>query len=292
METTAARDSTLFPPGYGEVTLQSNDGLLCHFSRHSLAYMSNFFRGMFELPVVERQAGHQVEGLVPLQMTESGQILELFLVHIDPKHPTPSIDPSTIEALLEMAQKYEAPTITEWFMKNALLEERSKVSTSSVLSEAFISTHPVLALHCAVRFNLPSTGQFALREFAGCNVSRIIGPVPSISLHAYLTGIRLREERINAYENMIEEMTTKHISTACGSCLVLFARWLFRVQSTVRKEPRWEVFERVNNSCPPDCTHARHSVSLGLDSHNMDRWGIQHAESILPVWTDLVNIVP
>ncbi|KIM31151.1 hypothetical protein M408DRAFT_21239, partial [Serendipita vermifera MAFF 305830] len=93
--------------------------------------MSTSFRDKFELAVVEGQAGNRSEGVYQFQMTVPGQILELFLVHIDPKHPKLPIDPSTIEVLLEMAEEHKVPTITEWFIKKAIVEERSNDSTSS-----------------------------------------------------------------------------------------------------------------------------------------------------------------
>jgi hypothetical protein len=103
MEETVTRDSTIFPPGYGDFALESSDGLICHFPRHLLAYMSETFRDMSSLPAGQGQVGHSNESQTPLKVAEPGQILELFLQNIDLKQPTPPIDQSTIVPLLEMA---------------------------------------------------------------------------------------------------------------------------------------------------------------------------------------------
>ncbi|KIM31150.1 hypothetical protein M408DRAFT_327441 [Serendipita vermifera MAFF 305830] len=293
METPTTRDSTLFPPGYGEVILQSNDGLVCHFPRYLLAYMSTSFRDKFELPIVESQAGNRSEGVYQFQMTVPGQILELFLVYIDPKHSKPPIDLSTIEALLEMAEEHKVPTITEWFIKKAIVEERSNDSTSSVVTGAFAATNVMLALHCSTRFNLPIVGQFALQEFAGCDISRI-SFTTSIPLWVYQAGMKLREERIRQYENLIEETTKESLRVLCDKCTPTCVRWLLTMQSELRKGPRWEVLERVIGLYPPDCHHVgrmswKFVCTYTLTSSTLGTQ-IRAAELRLPTWPDLVKI--
>jgi len=99
MGESTTRHSMLFPPGYSDFALRSSDGLICYLSRHTLKYMSDMFRDMFSLPVPQGKEAQSTQ----LKLTESGQILELFLKHIDPKQQNLRIDPPTIVALLEAA---------------------------------------------------------------------------------------------------------------------------------------------------------------------------------------------
>lgn len=145
MEQATPKDSTNFPPGYGDFALQSSDGVICHFPRYLLAYISGFFKDLFDLP-------NSDSGPTPLLLTEPSQMVELLLSHMDTKIRVQSINPNTIVDLLEAARKYQVPTIGEWFeaeIKHKRVPLAGDVSVTNLLLD-----NPLLTLHCAWRFNL------------------------------------------------------------------------------------------------------------------------------------------
>ncbi|KIM31520.1 hypothetical protein M408DRAFT_327706, partial [Serendipita vermifera MAFF 305830] len=158
-------NSTMFPPDYGDFALQCSDGVVCHFPRYLLGYMSGFFRDMFELPRGD-DAGPQT--VAPLQLTEPSKTIELLLEHMDPKSQRPEIDPDTIVKLLEAAQKYQVPTVFQWYEKQSRVKnivDYAKLSPEYATGKPpFLVTHPLSALYCAMRFDLPLSGQLALKE--------------------------------------------------------------------------------------------------------------------------------
>jgi len=60
-------------------------------------------------------------------------------------------------------------------------------------TEPFVATYPILALYCAVNFNLPAIGQVALHVFACCHESRVLPTMQFLDILSYLEGIKHRE---------------------------------------------------------------------------------------------------
>jgi len=184
--------------------------------------MSETFRDMFSLPTGQGQVGHSNESQRPLKLAEPGEILELFLQNIDPKQSTPPIDQSTIVPLLEVAQKYQASTITKWFEEEATLKQENANPSQRSTLEPFTATHPVLTLYCAVRFNLPNTGRFALQEFARCPIPRTLPTETHFDIPSYLEGSRLREIRGEQFDRRIRVLANpknvSHQRVTCVDC--------------------------------------------------------------------------
>jgi BTB/POZ domain len=207
MDPPTTQDSAKFSPGYGDFALQCSDGVICHFPRYLLAYMSGFFRDMFSLPEgAEAQSPNSSE---PLKVTETGEIIELLLQHIDPKIRNPDMDPNTIVSLLEAARKYQVAVVTEWFEEEIKLKRVivfvDDVSTQAQ-TEPLLVTNPLLVLYCAVRFDLPRPGQLALRELTHCNESLLQSTDHDLPLHVYLHGMDLRNKRVEFFTTFITEL--------------------------------------------------------------------------------------
>jgi hypothetical protein len=294
MEETATRDSTVFPPGYGDFALESSDRLICHFPRHLLAYMSETFRDMFSLPAREGQEGHSNELQTPLKVSEPGQILELFLQNIDPKQPTPSIDQSTIVLLLEAAQKYQASTITKWFEEEATLKQENTNPSQRSTLESFAATHPVLTLYCAVHFNLPTTGRFALQEFARCHISRTLPTKTCFDIPSYLEGVKLRENRREHFDKLIRVLAKPAAASngehrraqACVTCAEHLGTWIMEMERAVRDEPNWRAFLDAYERCPDQCHYCKSNKWSNYSRSDLPRWKGQAkaVESMLPAW--------
>jgi len=293
-EETTILESTLFPPGYGDFALQSSDGLICHISRHILAYMSETFRDMFSLPAPEGKEEQSTESHTPLELTESGQILELFLTHIDPKRQNLRIDPSAIISLLEMARKYQVPTITEWFESEATLKHEGMNNSQVFASEPFIEAHPILALYCAANFNLSTIGQFALQVFASCHESRTQPTVQFLDIPSYLEGAKLRESRRKLFATIISQLadlrqgglSASYSGTTCSICTRSLCGWILTIERAVTYEPSWRAFMGAYGQCPEPRCGCRKLKWSGQFKKELVEWErkVKTAESSMPAW--------
>lgn len=96
-----------FPLGYGDFIMQSSDGVIFHFPKAILSYMSPVFEDMFKLATSEQGTS--------LIISENSQAWGLFLNHIDPKRQIPAFNFETISSISECAEKYRVSTIMKWF---------------------------------------------------------------------------------------------------------------------------------------------------------------------------------
>ena len=241
MTETTTRDSTKFPLGYGDFILQCSDGVVCHFPRHLLEYMSPVFKDMF---IVSNHNSTSSSQSLPLILVERSEVIELLLEHIDPRSmQVPPIDPKNILGLLEAARKYQVIIITERFKEQAALRQVN--TTTGDIKEPFTSTHPDLALQCAVRFDFPHIGRLALREL-------VRGPPPEPWLEGdhmpvlmYKHLCQLREARIKVYRVYIDVFASTFstgFSPSCKDCPKSGTNWILRMDRAVSLHPRWQTF--------------------------------------------------
>ena len=217
MDMSTERESTKFPPSSGDFPLLCGDGVICYFPRHILEYMSPFFKDLFSLPPERPNNDPPRTGVIPasapLRLTERSEIIELLLEHIDPKKKTPPIDVKTVGDLLEAARKYQLSTVMDWF------EEEVKVKkiafsladtahpSADKVAEPLVATHPLLVLTLAVQFDLPETGQLALKEFIRCDAKTIQSTDETLPLRLYMRAMELRESRIEYYQRKVRDLT-------------------------------------------------------------------------------------
>ena len=259
MDKSTTTDSTKFSPGYGDFALLCSDGVICHFPRYLLGHMSGLFKDMFDLPNSSAQSAS------PLALTEPSGTIELLLQHIDPKTPVPDIDTSNIIDLLEVAQKYQVPTINAWFENEIQLKKELRhraMQSNRPVVNPLLQVNPLLVLYCALRFNLPTSGRLALAEFARCKSSLLASTNYPVPIHAYLHGARLREERVVHFRGIVAQLTRRQMvgthseeiygafdfftipdaRKTCSDCADRRAIWAFEVESTILKEPNWASF--------------------------------------------------
>jgi hypothetical protein len=243
--------------------------------------MSGFFKDLFSLPAEGAEAQSPIPS-EPLKVTESGEVIELLLRHIDPRTRNPNMDPNTVVSLLEVARKYQVGVVTEWFEEEIKLK-RVVIFVEDPLAQAplaqmdpLLVTNPLLVLYCAVRFDLPRPGQLALRELTQCNESLLRFTEYDLPLHVYLHGMDLRNKRVEFFKAFITELaaletdgkkprgswlapsggrgahtppgSTKRAGVrdnerkTCVGCTATRASWILRMERAVREEPNWRAF--------------------------------------------------
>jgi hypothetical protein len=299
------RDSTKFPAGYGDFGLHCSDDVLCHFPRYLLGYMSGFFKGMFELPDINGKNEQSRTAPEPLRLTETSAVIELLLQHMDPRTQHHEINPDSIVDLLEAAQKYQVPTIPEWY-ENEVQLRKTLVYTTSIpdplAPQPSLVTNPLLILYCALRFNLPRSGQLALKEFTQCNAEVLEFTTNQLSLQAYLHGMSLRRERIELFRGFIARLTklkevrghryngiitTTDLDTkTCAKCTSARASWIFALEAAVRQRPTWASFVTAYEASGRACTRCATSSWADYYGGLLKDWEVKakEMEREIPEW--------
>lgn len=296
------KDSTKFPPGYGDFALQCSDGVVCHFPRYLLGYLSGFFKGMFELP----QSNGNVQSTNPLPLTEPSETIELLLQHMDPKMTALKLEKGTIVDLLEVARKYQVPTVTTW------IQEEIQVKKVYVLSQnhgsSLLLKSPLLILYCALRFDLPNLGRLALKILARCDTAFLKSSNPAIELRHYLYVMSLRKRRIELFTSFVRELTVlkpreipqpfhPYVITkldasrvVCATCASARASWAFALQCAVNQEPSWDSFLRAyeTNVGTSTCLNCKTTSWADYYREFLNRWKPEanRIEKELPEWPD------
>ncbi|KAG8831969.1 hypothetical protein FRC17_002255 [Serendipita sp. 399] len=196
------KTSERFPAGYGDFVLKSSDGVVFHFSRSILAYMSEFFCGMFELPETEKIQGTARN---PLVLTETAAVPEVFLEHIDPKSLTSTIDPNTAIDFFEMARKYQVRTIFDRFQLTLRRERDQRTG--------LLFSRPLAVLYIALQHDMEMAGKWALQQLVQCSAALIENDEVEISAKTLQCIHRLRRRRVQklqAYIDVIVETNTKN----------------------------------------------------------------------------------
>lgn len=250
--------STLFPEGYGDFALESQDGVICYFPSQILGHMSPVFKDMITLG----DNGPRTSA-PPVKLTESVKTLELFLTHLDPNLTKASIDKETIADLLEAAHKYQVNTIMHWFDLEATTQRTRRGMV--VASDEFAINYPGEALSLATRYGLVETVRLSLRELCNSDSQRLLDHVPALGISIYLKVQRLRETRIKRYQNWVGVMTkarpdpTKERTISskpyfaiqsdgyytCNKCVAQRAYWTGEMLKAVHSEPVWTSFIRA-----------------------------------------------
>lgn len=322
MEETTIQESTIFPVEYGDFALHCSDDVVCHFPRHLLGYMSGFFKDMFCLPDVSVND-------IPLRVTEASRTIELLLQHIDPKTKTPDIDPRTIIELLEAARKYQVSPITEWFereikLKRTTVWAEDPLSQSTRSLEPLLVMDPLLVLYCAVRFELPRSGQLALREFTQCDANLLRSMERDFPLHVYLHAMDLRNKRIEFFKAFVTELAAlqTHSPTqghrdswpprgrgtpatvglglakrgaagvkdnerkTCVTCTATRASWILRIERAIRQEPSWSSFTATYEKNATKCSQCESSSWADYHRSVLSTWELRAAkiQRELPAW--------
>lgn len=247
--------SVKFPEGYGDFALKSTDGIGCYFPRSILSLMSPVFGDMFNIAQESntwRPTGAQIE------MEERGEIVELFLTHLDPRLLKPPMDIETIQGLLAMAHKYQVDAIVRWFEHEVVMQHSNQATLATTSS--FLTTQPLLVLALASQFDLIQTTKIALRELARCSYNLLTTVPSSLSLKLYLLVLKIRDERIKRYQGRINTLAEHHISAeydiwgrrelveddletqACIRCTTNRAKWISGMERAVQRSPNWAIF--------------------------------------------------
>jgi hypothetical protein len=247
MDQSTLRDSTKYPPGYGDFALQCSDNIVCYFPRHLLEYMSPVFKDMFSLAAEAIDSHSRTQSSQPpLKLTESSAVIEALLEHIDPKSKRVlPIYPDIILGLLDAAQKYQISTVIEWFAEQGCLHHEE--TTSGEVVGPFTSTHPALALECALQFELPHIGKLALRELASAPSSKIQLGGTDLPSRVYKHQCHLREARVKRYRGYISQISAalnvKCLSgKPCSKCLGILCIWVLTMERAVVDRPGWQSF--------------------------------------------------
>lgn len=189
-----------------------------------------------------------------VSVEEESENLELFLTHLDPRVLTPTIDPDTIEPLLQMAHKYRARIVLRWFEQEVLLHRVNRSTSESW--ESLLVTHPMEVLHMAVRFGLVGTIRVALKEVSGCHHNHVAEKARSLGFPLYLEVCRLRQVRFQRYQEMIDVLSNHRITTwgrrsddsdmkVCMICATKRGLWILSIERAVQESPRWATFIRA-----------------------------------------------
>ncbi|KAG8812595.1 hypothetical protein FRC17_001949 [Serendipita sp. 399] len=278
------KTSERFPAGYGDFVLKSSDGVVFHFSRSILAYMSDFFRGMFELPATEKNQGTARK---PLVLTETAAAIEVFLQQIDPKNPTPTIDHDTVIELLEMARKYQVQTIFDRFQ---IMMRREHDQYTGLLF-----SRPLAVLYIAMQHDLEMVGKWALQELMQCSSRRIENDEVEIPAKTFQYIHRLRRERLRKLQAYIDVITKSNTTvdppsvTTCARCSTLRSELLLHLERSIEKNPNWSTFNGICILAPdkkcPQCRKVKPGL-IDVPKSQYAQWAkeMRDLEESLPPW--------
>ncbi|KAG8753112.1 hypothetical protein FRC14_006421 [Serendipita sp. 396] len=241
--------SDRFPVDYGDFVLKSSDGMLFHFSRAILAYMSDFFRGMFELPSSDKTQGTAQE---PLLVTETAVVLEGLLEQIDPKTLKPVFDNDTIIDILEAARKYQVSIVFDRF-RQKISSERDLRNSSR--QSGLLYSRPLVVLYIALQHEMPEVGRWALRELMRCSAKLIEEEDVEIAVKSFKYIQRVRRERIQYFQRYIDilaKVSIPHQATntsrspvPCTECATARAEFLIQLDRALEREPSLKTFFRL-----------------------------------------------
>ncbi|KAG8833240.1 hypothetical protein FRC17_011071 [Serendipita sp. 399] len=269
---------------YGDFVLKSSDGVVFHFSRSILAYMSDFFRGMFELPATEKNQGTARN---PLVLTEAAAVIEVFLQQIDPKNPTPTIDHDTVIGLLEMARKYQVQTIFDRFQ---IMMRRERDQYTGLLF-----SRPLAVLYIALQHDLEMVGKWALQELMQCSSRYIENDEVEIPAKTFQYIHRLRRERLRKLQAYIDVITKSNTSadppsvTKCARCSTLRSELLLHLERSIEKKPNWSTFNGICILAPdkkcPQCRKVKPGL-IDVPKSQYAQWAkeMRDLEKSLPSW--------
>lgn len=265
---------------------------------------------MFDLP--NDDAG-TTQSTRPLPLTEPSQTVEPLLEHMDPKIQTPDINPDTIINLLEVAQKYQVPTITIWFenevkhMRGIVYMEAPSEGPNGATMTSFLRSHPIIVLHCAVQFQLPALGRLALKEFSRCDMSLLDSTNTDLSLSAYLYGMGLRQARtevfrkfltvlskakdkqLRSYTDTRGRLITEYAAdgrNACITCAAERAAWVLKIEYAIARKPLWDVFIEAYESANIYCQKCSGTSWANHYREGLAGWKLKvdETECQLPEW--------
>lgn len=248
MDPSPLRDSTKYPPGYGDFALHCSDNVICYFPRHLLEYMSPVFKDMFSLAAAATDGDSTTKSSQPpLKISERAVTIEALLEYIDPKGKRIlSFHPDTMLELLEAARKYQISTVTDWFVEQAGI--RQIEASSGKYVDPFTTTYPDLALKCALRFDFPRIGQLAIRTLAGGPSSTIVLESTDLPSRVYKHLCQLRDVRVERYRGYISEISRGlkrsfyGSKSFCSNCLGNLGTWIINMERTIADSPRWDSF--------------------------------------------------
>ncbi|PVG00431.1 hypothetical protein CPB86DRAFT_871950 [Serendipita vermifera] len=204
------KESQRFPKSYGDLALQSSDGVLCYFPKHVLIYMSPAFHEMLNVSPDSKDVVQCPLDGSPIELTETSVVLENFLAHIDPKtlDPCAPMDVATIEQILAAAHKYQVDIIIQRFEKEVLQTETSPQGAHSSPSKysQLLKSNPLLILCLGEIYELPHVCQKACTVLASCPHSSL-KPETVTNILQFPTWFYVRElrgQRISRYKGYIK----------------------------------------------------------------------------------------
>ncbi|KAG8812596.1 hypothetical protein FRC17_001950 [Serendipita sp. 399] len=190
--------SERFPEGYGDVSLQSSDGVICYFPKSVLSYASEYLRGIFHPPPSPDEDDLFRKTIVnPQVVAERAEILEPLLDYIDPKTVSPPLDPKTISDIMEAARKYDIPVIFHWFQREVNLRYHDFKSGRTI--EPFLLCNPLITLSIAAKHNLETIGKLAIAELLGCRSEHLDSTNVGVPIEILDRIRKSRKARIKGY---------------------------------------------------------------------------------------------
>jgi hypothetical protein len=123
-----------FPEGYGDFAFQSSDGVIFHFPKFLLSFVSPVFKDMYDM--VDSTTNSEI-----LKLTEDAETLDFLLRVIDPTKDSPSLIQEVVEKLLNAADKYQIDGVQSWRQKEVELE---KLRKSSIATRETIAALPAI----------------------------------------------------------------------------------------------------------------------------------------------------
>ncbi|KAG8760957.1 hypothetical protein FRC14_000558 [Serendipita sp. 396] len=99
-----------FPPGYGDLQIVSSDGVIFHFHRWLLEYMSPVLRNMLRTAEINNRGGRLQDFKIQEYSTDLTNLLKFF----DPKMMNPTLDYGTLTNMLDLGARYEITKLIDW----------------------------------------------------------------------------------------------------------------------------------------------------------------------------------
>ncbi|PVG01576.1 hypothetical protein CPB86DRAFT_79634 [Serendipita vermifera] len=176
---TTLATSSEFPPGYGDIEIQSSDNIIISFHRDPLTQVSPVFKDMLSTPHPENR--------IPVVLEEASATIEDLLSYIDSnKEPRP-LTKENIMPFFEATTKYRARKIVTKVEKMAL---NKKGPLHKLSAET-----PMFILSIAEKFRLPKLGALAMNQAIKAKKEKVCTTEYPLSPLNYVQIMEARTER-------------------------------------------------------------------------------------------------
>jgi hypothetical protein len=202
-----------FPPGYGDINIQSSNGIVISFHRDVLTRESPVFKEML--------SSSETKSDTPLTLPEPSTTIEHLLSFIDPKKVPRPLTKDTIVRLLDATKKYQVAKVIAEF------EDMAANPRGGLHS--LCAREPMLILSLAERFGMRRLGAFTMAQAIKAHQDKVCTAEYPVSRTAYAQLMKERAQRVTWLSDKVNDAINR---------MFLVEKKLSRPRPKTKNEPR------------------------------------------------------